>query len=224
MSPRLRAVVFDFDGVFAESAIDFEAMRQGIAEIAAEYFSQGPGSGSLRALEWMESLGERLAGTNPAGAAEFRQRCFEMIEAMEMEAAARAGLFPFVRPMLRDMARDGIGAAVITRNCARAVATVFPDAQEYCRCLLARDHVERVKPDPDHLLRALEVLGCPPEQCLMVGDHPLDIETGRRAGTRTAGVAGGRNSEEELRRHGADVTAPDCRILMDRLKACGWSL
>ena len=224
MSPRLRAVVFDFDGVFAESVIDFGAMRQAIAEIAVEYFPEKPGAGSLRALEWLDKLGERLAGINPAGAVEFRRRCFEMIEAMEMEAAVRAGLFPFVRPMLREMRRDGVGAAVITRNCARAVAMVFPDVEKYCRCLLARDHVERVKPDPDHLLRALEVLGCPPGHCLMVGDHPLDIETGRLAGTWTAGVAGGRAGEEELRRHGADVTAPDCRILVDRLKARGWKV
>jgi phosphoglycolate phosphatase len=147
-----------------------------------------------------------------------------MIETMEMEAAARAGLFPFVRPMLREMEQEGIGAAVITRNCARAVATVFPDAMTFCQCLLTRDHVERVKPDPEHLLCALEVLDCPPEHCLMVGDHPLDIETGRRAGAWTAGVAGGRVGEEELRRHGADITAPDCRVLVDRLKARGWQI
>jgi hypothetical protein len=62
MSPRLKAVVFDFDGVFAPSTIDFGVMRQGIAKIASEYFPEKPGAGSLRVLEWLDDLGKRLAG------------------------------------------------------------------------------------------------------------------------------------------------------------------
>lgn len=52
----------------------------------------------------------------------------------------------------------------------------------------------------------------------MVGDHPIDIETGKRAGAMTAGVATGRISVSELRQAGADFVAEDCMQLINMLK------
>ncbi|NTW37981.1 MAG: HAD family hydrolase, partial [Syntrophobacteraceae bacterium] len=92
-----------------------------------------------------------------------------------------------------------VKAAVITRNCEEAVRLVFPDVDRYCGGLLARDHVPKVKPDPDHLLRALEVLACGVEGVVMVGDHPLDVETGKRAECSRPGFpAGGFLSRSSL--------------------------
>lgn len=44
------------------------------------------------------------------------------------------------------------------------------------------------KPEPDVILKSLEVFGVKPEECLMVGDAPTDIEAGHRAGVKTCGV------------------------------------
>ncbi|OIP90780.1 MAG: hypothetical protein AUK55_12280 [Syntrophobacteraceae bacterium CG2_30_61_12] len=95
-----------------------------------------------------------------------------------------------------------------------AVSLVFPDWAEYCDGLLSRDQVERVKPDPDHLLAALSGLGSSPRHCLMVGDHLLDIETGRRAGTWTAAVASGKLGAGNLAQGAPDWLATDCAELI----------
>jgi phosphoglycolate phosphatase len=49
----------------------------------------------------------------------------------------------------------------------------------------------------------------------MIGDHPLDIQTGRAAGVMTAGVCSGNSSRDELLRAGADWVADDCRQLIE---------
>lgn len=217
----VKAVVFDFDGTLAELTIDFDVMRQGVAAVAGRYFASRPEPDSLPVLEWVENLRLLLAEEDRGAAADFFRACHELIKDMEMEGAARGRLFSATRPLLRSLAASGVACGVITRNCADAVLRVFPDMAEHCGCFLARDHVTRVKPDPEHLLTALTRLGCPPERGLMIGDHPMDVHTGIRAGTLTAGVAGGRMSEEDLRRAGALVTAPNLEELAARLKQAG---
>jgi phosphoglycolate phosphatase len=54
--------------------------------------------------------------------------------------------------------------------------------------LLTRSEVTRVKPHPDHLLRALAHLEAAPDQSVMVGDHWMDVQAGKAAGMRTVGI------------------------------------
>jgi pyrophosphatase PpaX len=51
------------------------------------------------------------------------------------------------------------------------------------------DDVENAKPHPEPVLKALEQLGSKPEEAIMVGDNHHDVEAGKNAGTKTAGVA-----------------------------------
>ncbi|WP_409295437.1 pyrophosphatase PpaX [Peribacillus sp. SCS-26] len=55
--------------------------------------------------------------------------------------------------------------------------------------IIGLDDVERAKPDPEPLMKALDILGSKPEEAIMVGDNHHDILGGKNAGTRTAGVA-----------------------------------
>jgi phosphoglycolate phosphatase len=102
----------------------------------------------------------------------------------------------------------------VTRNCPEAIFAVFPDIDDYCSCVLTRDHVKNVKPDPEHLGPALERADCSGAQALMVGDHPMDIEAGKRAGTHTAAVLTGETGFAELLAAKPDVIAPDAAALM----------
>jgi HAD superfamily hydrolase (TIGR01509 family) len=44
------------------------------------------------------------------------------------------------------------------------------------------------KPEPDVILKSLDIFGISPENCLMIGDAPSDMEAGRRAGVKTCAV------------------------------------
>lgn len=216
---KLKAVVFDFDGTLAELHLDFADMKRRLAALAQRYFREVLETPEMPALEWLETLATRLHPGNPSAALDLEEKAGCLIKEIELAAARRGALFPFTRSVLLELREKRIKVAVVTRNCEKAVRTVFPDIDRYCAGLLARDHVSRVKPDPDHLLQALEKMSATPESALMVGDHPLDVQTGKRAGTLTAGVWSGNASEKDLKRAGADLTAPDCRELMRKLKA-----
>ena len=212
------AVVFDFDGTLAELHLDFSEMERRLTERALSLFPLIPDPSNMRALEWVESLARALPEEE---ASVFRRDARALIVEMEMDAARRGKLFSFTKGMLLDLTRRGVRTAVITRNCDAAVKTVFPDIESYCGAFLSRDHVPRVKPDPDHLLRALERVGVAPGRALMVGDHPVDVRTGKSAGTFTAGVWSGNSTMADLVKSGADRVAPDCGTLLERLRTEG---
>ena len=60
------------------------------------------------------------------------------------------------------------------------------------------DDVERPKPEPDGVLRAMAELGADPRSTLVIGDSPADIMMGRAAGTRTAAAMWGGSSRDRL--------------------------
>jgi phosphoglycolate phosphatase len=56
------------------------------------------------------------------------------------------------------------------------------------------------KPEPDVIFASLKVLGVKPEDCLLVGDAPADMEAGRRAGVKTCAVLWGYGKREDMAR------------------------
>jgi len=215
----LQAIVFDFDGTLADLTIDFQEMRSAVAAIALDMGIPGDGLECMPVLEWLR-LQEQTISDPRLGEALLR-RAMEAVVCIETEAAGRAALYDFTRSMLVGLRLAGVGCGIITRNLSAAVETVFPDWREHCGVLLARDHVERVKPHPGHLLEALRRLGASPGLSLMVGDHPLDLETARNAGSLAALVASGSTSVDKLAMLNPDLAAPDCLGLMELLREKG---
>jgi phosphoglycolate phosphatase len=81
------------------------------------------------------------------------------------------------------------------------------------------DHVQGTdgfpcKPAPDVLLKSLQELGVGPEDCLMVGDAPADMEAGRRAGVKTCAVRYGYGNPAEMAKHDPDYWVSDLRELL----------
>ena len=216
---RIESIVFDFDGTLAELHLDFAVMKRRVAVLAEDHLGEAVSPSELPVLEWLENLTEVMRKRSNGAAEEFEKRARALIVDMELESARRGCLFPFTRPIFTELRQKKINLAIITRNCEQAVRLVFPDLDQYCSTFLARDHVPRVKPDPDHLLRALAISSASPAGALMVGDHPLDVQTGKRAGVLTAGVWSGSATQADLLRSGAQWTASNCEELIRTLEA-----
>lgn len=71
--------------------------------------------------------------------------------------------------------------------------------------LVGADDVDRGKPCPDSYLRAAELLGLPPSECLAVEDSPTGVVAARAAGMRVLGFGGGLSTPQTLLAAGADV-------------------
>ena len=67
------------------------------------------------------------------------------------------------------------------------------------------------------MLLTLETLGFKPSQALVVGDMPVDILMGLRAGCLSCGVTYGNSSRAELEAAGADFIIDDFGELTELL-------
>jgi pyrophosphatase PpaX len=77
---------------------------------------------------------------------------------------------------------------------------------------------DRHKPDPDPVLKALELLETGPAEAAFVGDSPYDIAVGKAAGVFTVAVSWGKiHPEERLLEAGADVLVHSPKELLDVL-------
>ena len=218
---RIESIIFDFDGTLAELRLDFAEMKRRLNDLAIKFRAPVPPPAFLPVLEWLSWLEDSITEANGDPTGCFRQEALALIAEMEMESARKGSLFPFTRPLLKELLQQGIKTAIITRNCDSAVRLVFSDILDYCSAFFARDHVPAPKPHPSHLILALDSIHAHSATALMVGDHPLDIQTGKAAGVLTAGVCSGNTSREELLGAGPDWVAENCRDLITTLRQQG---
>jgi len=155
-------------------------------------------------LEIIDEVYEMLWKKNPAGAEAFYQESHDILHEVEMKAAAMGRLIPGVDGTLRRLREKGVKVGIITRNCEDAVRKVFPGIDDFCDVFVSRNSVKKVKPHPDHLTHVMKSLKISGEEGIMVGDHMIDIQTGKRVGMKTVGVLTGRTKKEEFEKTGAD--------------------
>jgi HAD superfamily hydrolase (TIGR01509 family) len=75
------------------------------------------------------------------------------------------------------------------------------------------DDVARSKPDPDIVQAAIARSGCPPQDVIMIGDTPYDVEAAGRAGIAIVALRSGGWRDEDLR--GAAAVYDDPQDLLD---------
>jgi len=186
MGIPIETVLFDFDGTLVETGLDFARMRRQVLALAARYGVDPPGG--MYILEAIAQTQRQLMGGCPQAVETFVQAAERILTDIELEGVARARPLPGVEETLRELRDQGARIGIVTRNCRPAVERILARFPLPHDVLLTRNDVERVKPDPAHLLEAACRLGSRPGWTLMVGDHPMDILAGRKAGMHTIAV------------------------------------
>jgi phosphoglycolate phosphatase len=214
----IKAIIFDFDGTLAVLNIDFSLMRERIMALVNHF---GIEEGSIRErylLEMIDEVYPILWEKDSSGAEEFYERAHQILHEVELKAAGEGKLILGTEAVLRMLRERRIKVGIVTRNCEEAVRKVFPDIDDYCDVFISRDSVEKVKPHPDHLNSALEALKVSGEEAVMVGDHIIDIQAGKKVGMKTVGVLTGRINREEFEKAGADYVLRDVSEIYPLLK------
>ncbi len=214
----INTIIFDFDGTLAKLNIDFQKMREIITELIVAFGIMENQIQTNFVLEKIDAAFEILTQRSNKDAKHFLTEANAVIEKIETDAADKGELFDHTKKLLTSLPAMNISCAIITRNCAKAVKIVFPDILSYCPVVVCRDDVNKVKPHPEHINLAMKILGCSAQGTLMMGDHPIDIKTGRNAGTLTCGVLTGRCTREDFINAGADIVLANAVDILNILQ------
>ena len=81
----------------------------------------------------------------------------------------------------------GYKLALVTTSSNGTIDHAYEKIPElnFFRSIVTRDRVKKTKPDPSAIELAFEELGLSKEECVMVGDMPVDILGGKNAGCKT---------------------------------------
>jgi len=214
----IKAIIFDFDGTLAVLNIDFSLMRERVYDLMRRY---GVGEETIREkylLEVIDEVYQMLWEKNPSGAEAFYQKSHRILHELEMGAAQEGKLIPGAKATLRSLREKGVKVGIITRNCEDAVRKIFPDIDDFCAVFVSRNSVKKVKPHPDHLTYVMKSLKISGEEAVMVGDHIIDVQAGKRVGMKTIGVLTGRTTKEEFEKAGADYILGEASEICELLE------
>ena len=130
------------------------------------------------------------------------------IERREMEDLDGVVPWPGALGLLDALPKDRW--AIVT-SCTRPLAELRLKVAGLPRpdCFVTSDDIIHGKPAPDPYRKGAEMLGFPPEECLVVEDVPAGVLSGQAAGTRFAALCT-KMAEEELRAAGADWVLDNC--------------
>lgn len=185
---HVESVLFDLDGTLVETNIDFPLMKRKVVNLAAEYGMNPADISSLDTLVIVDLTVHCLTSNGcPDKALEMRHRAMNVLEEIELERAHCTQEIPYAKEVVDVLKNRGVGIGIVTRNCRKAseislgITCITPDV------LICREDTTRHKPHPEQIIKALETLGANSESSIMVGDHTIDIASGKSAGVKTIG-------------------------------------
>ena len=206
---RTRAVFFDLDGTFADTAPDLtyalNVMRsaRGLPACPIEHTRPVTSTGGRGML--------RVGfGMTPEHADYLRMRA-EFLEIYAQNLCRETALFPGMRELLDGLEAREVRWGIVT-NKAEYLAKPLVEQLELgtrCGCVVGGDTAPRMKPHPDPLYAAARLLDVSPAACIYVGDDARDVAAGRAAGMRTLAVRYGYLNGGDPDAWGADAVV-DC--------------
>ena len=184
----MRAVLFDLDGTFADTAPDLgRAVNQmraarGMKPVALSETRRVTSLGARGLL----SVGFGMSPDHPDYAA-MRD---EFLQIYENNLCCDTRLFPGIAELVDRLEADGLRWGIVTNKAERFALPLMQKLGYSARagCIIGGDTTGQMKPHPAPLLAAATILGLLPARCIYVGDDERDIKAGKAAGMRTVAV------------------------------------
>jgi HAD superfamily hydrolase (TIGR01509 family) len=183
----VRAVVFDCDGTLVDSErLSFQAWREVLARHGYGLVEEDLQATRGRSFPWVHAyFAERAAIPDPdAFWLLHTGRLYELFET-DLE------VFEDAVATARELKERGVPIAIATGSRRERLDATLraADLEGLFDATVAQDEVEHAKPAPDLFVRAAELLGVAPEDCVAVEDSPTGVESALAAGMRVVAVA-----------------------------------
>jgi HAD superfamily hydrolase (TIGR01549 family) len=133
----------------------------------------------------------------------------KMIEKIELAGVDRAKPLEGAVELLATLCDRGAQIAIVTSNSSRTIKRWFelnplPPGIDAPHAIVGRDTMLALKPAPDMVIRALEMLSADPHDAAFVGDSEADFHAARDAHVRFYGIAHDDKIRDRLLACGAD--------------------
>ena len=178
----MKAVLFDLDGTLIDSAEDIAlALKNTLQEIGMSQKMPA----DVRALVGggVKALLEKVLGED------FREDYVSIFRKHYIaNPVVHTKPYEGVVDTLTALRKEGVATAVVTNKLEELSLKILKELGlfDLFDLVVGGDTYPEKKPSPLPVKKALERIGVSPSQALMVGDTWADIESGRRAGTKTA--------------------------------------
>ena len=214
----VRAVLFDLDGTFADTAPDLGRALNRMREER----SLGPiPIANLRARASSGARGLLKAGFDVTPDSDGYEALRDRFLALyEENLCIDTRLFEGIPGVLDAIESRGLRWGIVTNKARRYTEPLLRRLGFDARpaCVVSGDSTPHIKPHPAPLLRAAELLSLPPADCLYVGDDLRDIQAARAAGMRFVAAGWGYLGEGgDPATWGADAVFAHPREVLDLL-------
>lgn len=121
--------------------------------------------------------------------------------------------FPYVHEALAKLNAGGIKIGIVTSKIRKTtlMGLQLMGLEPFISSIVTVEDVEKAKPDPEGILRALRELGSSPNEAIMVGDSHYDIEAAKNAGVGSIGVSWSWKGRSYLEQYKPDHIIDDIR-------------
>ncbi len=177
----IKAVLFDMDGVLVDTEWFYNRRRCAYLETKGFVFDEIPDlSGTNDVYVW-----EYFEPDDPVRRAELKREYVD-VYMKEHPVPYDELKNPDAKPVMEALRERGVLSAIASSGQTEMIEEMIEAAnlRDVLAATVSGHEVAAFKPDPAVYVRAMELLGVAPNECLVVEDSPLGIEAGRRAGCR----------------------------------------
>jgi len=212
------SVLFDLDGTLVETNIDFPLMKREMFRLAVDAGMSADDLAGLDILGVVDSAARFLTDARkPADAARLREEAMRILEEIELRHAGETREIPFAKELVSRIRERGIPIGIVTRNCRPASELSLRIADIQADVLICREDSDNHKPHPEPVLLALSRLHADPRNSVMVGDHIMDVQCGKAAGTKTIGFLRPDRADDFFDDVAPDFVTRDLREVLDAI-------
>lgn len=206
---KIKLIIFDFDGTLGDTRANIIMTMQETMRVLGYPVAGEEAIAATIGLTLEDGFRELFPGLTERDILRCADVYRDLFEKNLRKMVPK--LFPHVKETLNLLKGRGYILSVASSRQSVSLKGFLHDmsVEDCISYILGADNVEKSKPDPEPVLKTLRELGIPAEESLVVGDMPVDIIMGLRAGAATCGVTYGNSSRDDLVEAGAGYIIDD---------------